>query len=311
MSDIIDSLDGLASMCHEYPSDPHNTEMYGKIISKCSELAYQYLRTDYYVPPTVGRMVYRKYGDGGDIHINRTLQEICSKGRSMDAIISRQRVKDINLDNFAFVIDRSAAITAKGLSRNTGAHIDRSNNPEILEKIAAISILESIKKTSDIIDIVTYGKNVEGPFNEQQYTYRNMLLDRGKGANRLDHALARLLQLQWDRRPGVKHLVILTSGMPETGRMNLLDDIEVQETVLQYLDHMQKRGVRILYLPVIVDETFANKRVGSHSPRSFAQKITRLGIPIAELGDLETLPDVLRDGFKQMLSCRMHVSLFE
>ena len=311
MSDIIDSLDGLASMCHEYPSDPHNTELYGKIVSACSELAYQYLRTDYYIPPTVGRMVYRKYGDGGDIHINRTVQEICTKGRSMDAIVSRQRVKDIRMDNFAFVIDRSDVITAKGLGRKIGAHIGESKNPEILENIAAISILENIKKTSDVIDIVTYGNDAEGPFNEQQYTYRDMLLDVGKGANRLDLALARLLQLHWDRRPGVKHLIILTSGMPETGRMNLLDDIEVQETVLQYLDHMQKRRVRTLYLPVITDEGFANKRVGSHSPRSFAQKIARIGIPTAELGDLQMLPDVLRDGFKQMLSCRMHVSLFE
>ncbi|MCL7410355.1 MAG: hypothetical protein P1P69_00450 [Methanosarcinaceae archaeon] len=311
MSDIIASLDGLASMCHEYPSDPHNTELYGRIVSMCSELAYQYLRTDYYIPPTVGRMVYRKYGDGGNIHINRTVQEICSKGRSMDAIVSRQRVKDVRLNNFAFVIDRSDVITAKGMSRKIGTNIGISNNPEILEKIAAISILESIKKTADVIDVLTYGNDVKGPFNEQQYTYREMLLDVGKGANRLDLALARLLQLQWDRRPGVKHLIILTSGMPETGRMDLLDDIEVQESVLQYLNHMQKRGVRILYLPVIVDETFANKRVGSHSPRSFAQKIARIGIPTAELGDLQTLPDILRDGFKQMLSCRMHVALFE
>lgn len=311
MPNIIESLDGLVSMCYEYPSDPYNTELYGKIVSTCSELAYQYLRTDYYVPPTVGRMVYRKYGEGGNIHINRTIQEICSKGRSLDAIVSRQRVKDINLDNFAFVIDRSAAITAEGLGRKTGTHIGGSKNPEIIEKIAAISILESIKKTSDVIDIVTYGKDIEGPLNEQQYTYRDMLLDQGEGANRLDLALARLLQLQWDRRPGVKHLIILTSGMPETGRMNLLDDIEVQETVLQYLDHMQKKGVRTLYLPVITDEGFANKRVGSHSPRSFAHKIAHIGIPTAELGDLQTLPDVLRNGFKQMLSCRMHVSLFE
>ena len=311
MPNIIESLDGLASMCHEYPSDPYNTELYGKIVSTCSELAYKYLRTDYYVPPTVGRMVYRKYGDGGDIHINRTVQEICSKGRSMDAIISRQRVKDVRLSNVAFVIDRSDVITAKGLSRKIGTHIGESKNPEILEKIATISILESIKKTSDVIDIVTYGNDVKGPLNEQQYTYREILLDEGGGANRLDLALARLLQLHWDQRPGVKHLIILTSGMPETGRMNLLDDIEVQESVLQYLDHMQKRGVRILYLPVLVDETFANKRVGSHSPRSFAQKIAHIGIPTVELGDLQTLPDTIRDGFKQMLSCRMHVSLFE
>ncbi|MBW6470033.1 MAG: hypothetical protein K0A90_02290 [Methanosarcinaceae archaeon] len=311
MSDIIASLDGLASMCHEYPSDPHNTELYGRIVSMCSELAYQYLRTDYYIPPTVGRMVYRKYGDGGNIHINRTVQEICSKGRSMDAIVSRQRVKDVRLNNFALVIDRSDAITAKASGRKIGTHIGGSKNPEILEKIAAMSIMESIKKTSDVIDIVTYGNDVKGPFNEQQYTYREMLLDKGAGANRLDLALARLLQIHWDRKHGIKHLIILTGGIPETGRMNLLDDIEVQESVLQYLNQMQKRGVRILYLPVIVDETFANKRVGSHSPRSFAQKIARIGIPTAELGDLQTLPDILRDGFKQMLSCRMHVALFE
>ena len=80
---------------------------------------------------------------------------------------------------------------------------------------------------------------------------------------------------------------------------------------MQYLGHMQKRGVRAPYLPVITDEGFANKRMGSHSPRSIAQKIARIGIPTAELGDLDTLPDVLGNGFKQMLSCRMHISLFE
>ena len=311
MSDIRNSIDGLLSMCYEYPFDPHNTELYDNIISICSELAYKYLRTDFYIPPSVGRMSYRKYGDGGDIHINRTIQEICSKGRSMDAIISRQRIKDVRLDNYAFLIDRSDTITAQGLHSLIDTSIDDSKNPDILEKIALISIMESIKKTSDIIDIITYGNDVKGPFNEQQYTYKDMLLDGSKGANRLDLALARLLQLQWDKRPGMKHLIILTSGIPQTGRMNLLDDIEVQETIIQYLDHMQKRGVRILYIPIIADEEFANKRVGSHSPRSFTQKIERIGISTAELGDLQLLPYALRGGFKQMLSCRMHVSLFE
>ena len=311
MANISNSLNRLLSMCYEYPSDPYNTELYDNIISICSELAYKYLRTDFYVPPPIGRMAYRKYGDGGDIHINRTIQEICSKGRNMDAIISRQRVKDVRLDNFAFVIDRSDTITAPGIGHNNDPNIEDSKNPDILEKIATISVMESIKKTSDIIDIITYGDNVKGPFNEQQYTYRDILLDSNEGANRLDLALARLLQLQWDRRPGVKHLIILTGGMPETGRMNLLDDIEMQETVLQYLDHMQKRGVRILYIPIITNEDFANKRVGSHSPRSFAQKIENLGISTVELKDLQFLPYTLRDGFKQMLSCRMHVSLFE
>jgi len=303
--------DGLASMCIEYSSDPHNTELYDKAVSMCSEIAYLYLKTDYYVPPTVGRLVYRPYTGEGHIHVNRTIQEFCTRGRRTDAIITRKRVKDIRRKHFALIIDGSTVTTAAGLGHRIGEHVDETNAPEVLAKIAAVSILESARKTSDFIDIVPYGKDVGGPYNEQQHPYREILLRKGAGINRLDLALARLLQVQWEKRVGVRHLVILTGGLPETGRMNLLDDIEVQETAIQYLDHLQKRGVRILYIPVLTDERFANLRVGSHSPRSFAEKLARIGIPTAELNDVQTLPDVLRNGFKQMLSCRMHVALFE
>ncbi|MBN2487576.1 MAG: hypothetical protein JXA98_00960 [Methanosarcinaceae archaeon] len=305
------SMDGLVSRCIEYSLDPHNTQLYDKTVSMCSEIAHLHLRADYYVPPTTGRMVYRPYTGEGHVNMNRTIQEFCSRGRRTDAIITRTRVKDIYRKNFALVIDSSAVTTAQGLGRKLNDDIDEKEAPEILAKIAAVSILESARKTADLIDILPYGKGVDGPFNEQQYSYRKILLRSGAGVNRLDHALARLLQIEWDKRAGAKHLVILTGGLPEAGRMNLLDDIEVQETVLQYLAHMQKRGVRILYIPLLTDERFAGMRIGSHSPRSFAAKVERIGIAVAELNNVQTLPEVLRDGFKRMHSYKTHVAVFE
>lgn len=297
-------LDELALMCTNYPSDPYNTEMYDSIVDGCRKIAYSYLRKDYYIPPTVGRITYHPYKGQGNIHVERTIQGFSIHGRNMDCVMGRKRSYDIRRKNFALIIDNSIVTTAQGLASKIKDHVHAAAAPEIMAKIAAISIIESNKRTSDFIDIIPLTDTIEGPYNIHQYSYKQILLQKGNGTNRLDLALARLLQTEWDKRKGMKHLAILTTGIPEIGRGNLLDDIEAQENAIHYLRHLQKRGVNILYLSLTTDERFAEMRVGSHSPKSFLDKLSMHGITTQEIKDVQTLPQALRNGFKQMNSRR-------
>lgn len=297
-------MDELALMCTNYPSDPYNTEMYDSIVEGCRKIAHNYLRKDYHIPPTMGRITYHPYKGQGDIHVERTIHGFSIHGRSMDCVIGRKRSYDIRRKNFALIIDNSIVTTARGLASKIKDHVHTAAAPEIMAKIAAISIIESNKGTSDFIDIIPVTDTAEGTYNIHQYPYKQILLQKGNGTNRLDLALARLLQTEWDKREGMKHLVILTAGIPEIGRRNLLDDIEAQENAIHYMMKLQKQGVNVLYLYLNTDERFAEMRVGSHSPKSFLDKVSMHGISTQEIKDVQTLPHALRNGFKQMNSRR-------
>jgi len=209
-------------------------------------------------------------------------------------------IKDKHRNNLAIRIDNSAQMTAEWQSEKTDEKVKPEYAPLNLVKITAISILESIGREADGIDIVVYGDEADGPFNQWQFSYKQLLDMKGEGLCRLDMGLARLLQLEWEMRQGNRFLFILGGGLPYTGTNILIDDMEIQVNVLYYLNRMIRKGVRIAYIPFFTNEDVLDERVGAFSQRGVAQKLKRIGMAVSEIRNETSLPSGL-NGFRDMM----------
>ena len=290
----------LTVRCTSYMEHPHDLT-FNSLVRECGNIGNLYLKTNFYIQPLIGRTAYQPYSGTGIISIDRTVQNICIHGRRFDTIVSRMHVKDKQRNNLAILIDNSAQMTADWQSGKTDEEVKPKYAPQNLVKIAAISILESIGREADEIDIVVYGDEADGPFNQWQLPYKQLLGLKGKGLCRLDMGLARLLQLEWEMRPGNRFLFILGGGLPYTGTNILIDDMEIQVNVLYYLSRMLRQGVKIAYIPFFTNEDVLDERVGAFSQRGLAETMKRVGVAVSEINNETSLPLGLRNGFRDMM----------
>lgn len=290
----------LTVRCTSYMEHP-NSLTFNSLVRECGNIGNLYLKTNFYMQPLIGRTAYQPYNGTGIISIDRTVQNICIHGRRLDTIVSRMHVKDKQRNNLAILIDNSAQMTAEWQSEKTDEEVKPKYAPQNLVKIAAISILESIGREADEIDIVVYGDEADGPFNQWQLPYKQLLGLKGKGLCRLDMGLARLLQLEWEMRPGNRFLFILGGGLPYTGTNILIDDMEIQVNVLYYLSRMLRQGVKIAYIPFFTNEDVLDERVGAFSQRGLAETMKRVGVAVSEINNETSLPLGLRNGFRDMM----------
>ncbi|MDW7775791.1 MAG: hypothetical protein SCH39_05550 [Methanosarcinales archaeon] len=290
----------LASRCVSFMDHPHDLT-YNALIRECGSIGNSFLRMNFYIPPSIGRTAYLTYEGKGSISMDRTIQEICTHGRRLDSIITRAHVKDKKRTNLAILIDNSFQMTSDWQSNKMGVVVKPEKAPHILAKIAAVSILESLGRDVDEIEIITFNDDVQGPFNHWQLTPRDILKMKGGGLSRLDLGLAKLLQLEWEARPGDRILFILGGGLPFTGTNIVLDDIELQVNVLYYLNRMLRQGVKATYIPFFTNNKLIDERVGGFSPRSLANKIRQLGVAVSEIDSESSLPTGLRNNFRDMM----------
>jgi hypothetical protein len=294
-------LDGeLTVRCTSYMEHPHDLT-FNSLVRECGNIGNIYLKTNFYIPPFIGRTAYQTYSGTGIISIDRTVQNICTHGRRLDSIVSRMHIKDKQRNNLAILIDNSAQMTAEWQSEKTDEEVKPEHAPQNLVKIAAISILESIGRKADEIDMVVYGDDADGPFNQWQLPYKQLLGLKGEGLCRLDIGLARLLQLEWEMRPGNRFLFILGGGLPYTGTNILIDDMEIQVNVLYYLNRMVRQGVKIAYIPFFTNEDVLDERVGAFSQRGLAEKMKRVDVAVSEIRNEKSLPLGLRNGLRDMI----------
>jgi hypothetical protein len=290
----------LTVRCTSYMEHP-NSLTFNSLVRECGNIGNLYLKTNFYMQPLIGRTAYQPYNGTGIISIDHTVQNICIHGRRFDTIVSRMHVKDKQRNNLAILIDNSAQMTAEWQAEKTDEEVKPKYAPQNLVKIAAISILESIGREADEIDIVVYGDEADGPFNQWQLPYKQLLGLKGKGLCRLDMGLARLLQLEWEMRPGNRFLFILGGGLPYTGTNILIDDMEIQVNVLYYLSRMLRQGVKIAYIPFFTNEDVLDERVGAFSQRGLAETMKRVGVVVSEINNETSLPLGLRNGFRDMM----------
>lgn len=291
----------LAKRCVSYTDHPHDLT-YNALVRECGSIGNRYLRINFYIPPSIGRTAYLPYEGKGSISIDRTIQEVCTHGRRLDSIITRAHIKDKQRINLAILIDNSLQMTSSWQSDKLGHVVEPEKAPHVLAKIAAVSILESLGRDVDEIDIITFDDDARGPFNHWQLPPRELLKMKGGGLSRLDLGLAKLLQLEWESRPGDRILFILGGGLPYTGTNIVLDDIEVQVNVFYYINRMLRQGVRITYIPFFTNSKLIDERVGGFSPRSLADKMRRLGVAVSEISSESSLPMGLRNNFRIMMT---------
>ncbi len=290
----------LALRCVSYIDHPHDLT-YNALIRECGSIGNSYLRINFYVPPSIGRTAYLPYDGKGTISIDRTIQEVCTHGRRLDSIITRAHVKDKQRTSLAILIDNSFQMTSDWQGDKLGQVVKPEKAPHILAKIAAVSILESLGRDVDEIDIITFDDDAQGPFNQWQLPPRELLKMKGGGLSRLDLGLAKLLQLEWEARPGDRILFILGGGLPFTGTNIVIDDIEVQVNVLYYLNRMLRQGVKATYIPFFTNDKLGDERVGGFSPRSLANKMRQLGVAVSEIDSESSLPIGLMNNFREMM----------
>ncbi|RLG19617.1 hypothetical protein DRN77_08605, partial [Methanosarcinales archaeon] len=223
------------------------------------------------------------------------------RGRRMDAVIGRMRVRSTPVLHLAILFDNSDCMTAWARSEMLEQEIRPDSAPLIAAKIAAIALLEGIRDAETRL-FITFGSDIEV---QREIDHNRLLAADGSGCCRLDLALAELLRMRWDIRSGERHLFILTSMPPDTGTGVLLDDIGIQEASLVYMRRMVRQGVRILYLPIFTQMDLVDMRVGAYTSRSFAQRIHELGIAVSLIGRTDTFVPALRFGIKQMLQHRV------
>jgi hypothetical protein len=290
----------LVLRCVSYIDHPHDLT-FNALIRECGSIGNSNLRINFYVPPSIGRTAYLPYDGKGSISIDRTVQEVCTHGRRLDSIITRAHVKDKQRTSLAILIDNSFQMTSDWQSNKLGQVVKPEKAPHILAKIAAVSILESLGRDVDEIDIITFDDDAQGPFNQWQLPLRELLKMKGGGLSRLDLGLAKLLQLEWEARPGNRILFILGGALPYTGTNIVIDDIEVQVNVLYYLNRMLRQGVKATYIPFFTNDKLGDERVGGFSPRSLANKMRQLGVAVSEIDSESSLPYGLRNNFREMM----------
>ena len=304
---VEDSTDDLVADTLAYCAqflEKRKPRMYRKIIDNCRNIGSDVLKRDYYVPPSLERMKYQPYCGAGIIAVNRTQQEFCTRGRQMDAVIGRSRVRSKPALHLAVLLDNSDQMTAWARTRMIGREVNAQDAPSAFAKIAAIALLEETCD-AETRSLITFGSDTHEDINiHGGIDYGALLASNGAGCCRLDLALASLLRMRWDLLEGERHVIILTGMPPETGTGVLLDDIGVQEASLLYMRRMVRQGVRILYLPILTQNGLIDARIGAYTSRTFAQRIYELGIAVSMIGGADTFVHALRGGIKQMLQQR-------
>lgn len=290
----------LAKLCTSFIENSHDITL-NALVRECADIGNHNLKFNFYIPPSLGLPDYIPYEGRGTIDIDHTIREISTNGRRLESIIARTHMKQKQKTNLAILIDNSAQMTANWISEKLENEIKSEDSPQILIKLATISILESLGKKADDTDIIIFGEDVEGPFNQSQLSYKELLQKTGSGMARLDLGLAKLFQLEWEMRSGSRLLFILGGGLPYIGENILIDDIEIQINVLYYLERMMRHGVKVVYIPFFTKEGYLDEHVGAFSPRGFAEKIQQIGVNVTEINNEESLPLGLRNSLINMM----------
>ena len=293
---VMDLVSDTAAYCVQF-MQKSNLRTYQKIIDNCRNIGTDALKRDYYVPPTSERMAYQQYDGTGKISISRTQAEFCTRGRWMDTVVGRGRIRSTPALHLAIIVDNSDSMTAWSRSGILKEDLPEERAPLVFAKIAAIALLDGLT-VAETKTLITFGSEID--FYES-VDYKRLLRANGSGCGRLDLALAELLRVRWDLRSGERQLIILSSMPPETGTGILLEDIGVQEMSLIYMRRMVRDGVRILYLPIATQMELVDTMIGAYTSRSFAQRVLSLGIAVSVLGRADMFIPALRGGVKQML----------
>jgi len=212
--------------CAKCMADPSNVESYDRLMDGSRLIGRNFLRLYSIVPSMSTRMIYASYSGGGNISFDRTIANFGQRGKTLDGVVARYRLKDVKKLNLALLYDDSNSMTAWWRSKNLGAAINEAQAPQSYAKIACLALMEGLGKSADI-SLWTFGSRAEGPYNANAGMYRQLISRNGSGGTRMDLALQSMIDVGWHRETGTNVAIILTDGVPEVGRSVYAEDVLV------------------------------------------------------------------------------------
>ncbi|WP_174590070.1 vWA domain-containing protein [Methanocella conradii] len=293
----------LREACARCMADPADVESYDTLMNGCRILGRGFLRLYSIMPSMNTRMMYSNYVGGGMISFNKTISGFSQKGKSLDEIVARYRVRDVKKLSLAIMYDDSNSMTAWWRIKNMGVRISEAQAPQSYAKVACLALMEGLGETADI-SLWTYGSRPEGPFTANNNMYRQLISRNGSGGTRLDLALQSLLDIGWHRKPGTKVAIILTDGVPEVGRSVYAEDVLVNVKALDLLRNIMGSKVKVLYIQLHTDDSRRYKKCGGYTMKEFGEAIEKMGGLVMNVDTANHISDSLFKGLQQVLKLR-------
>jgi len=294
-----------AGLCHRLsgraPNEQPNSE-YESFIGYCKSIGAELSKAAKFVPPSKAVMKNQPFNGCGMINVSRTISAFCTYGKRVDQIVSRRRVKAERKANLAVLFDNSNSMTSWWVSDFLGEKVAGRQTPSVIAKIATIALCETFGSVDDEIDLVLFGSSVTR-IRKRAETYKKLLECNGEGGSRQDLALQELKRTGWHNRGGLKFLVILTDGLPEIGLEEEEEDAAIQDDVVKLVSQFAASGVRIAYVPILLQKRLFTKRVGNFNALEFAEKFEKMnGVSVARINKLEDLPAGLFEATRKALT---------
>ena len=308
LNPLVFSRAGLAraaGLCHRLsgriPSEQPNSE-YESFIGYCKSIGAELSKAVRFTPPSKAVMRNEPFNGCGMINVSRTISAFCTYGKRIDQIVSRRRVKAERKTNLAVLFDNSNSMTSWWVSDFLGEKVLGRQTPSVISKIATIALCETFGSVDDEIDIVLFGSSVSR-ITKRSETYKKLLECNGEGGSRQDLALRELKRTGWHNRGGLRFLVILTDGLPESGLEDEEQDSGIQDDVIKLVSQFAASGVRVAYVPILLQKRLYTKRVGKFNALEFAEKFEKMnGVSVARISRLEDLPSGLFEATRKSLA---------
>jgi hypothetical protein len=309
---IFDDDSKLREACVACMADQGDVESYDTLMNGCRIIGRSFLRVYSIMPSVTTRMIYAPYSGSGMISFNKTIAGFSRRGKTLDEVVARYRLKDVKKLNIAIMYDDSNSMTGWWRSKNMGTNVNESQAPQSYAKVACLSLIEGLGKEADI-SLWTFGSRAEGPFNPntnmyRQLTnnsmYRQLISRNGSGGTRLDLALQSLIDIGWHRKRGINAVVVLTDGVPEVGRSIYAEDVLVNVKALELIKSLQGSKVKVLYIQLHTDDSRKFKKSGGYTMAEFGMAIDKMGGMVMNVDTADRISDSLFKGLQQVLKRR-------
>lgn len=290
----------LLDTCVKCMKNPEDVQAYDELLMGCRSMGRYFLRLYNIIPTTTERMVYSGYNGTGTISMYRTISEFCRNGKTLDGVISRNRVRDVKDVSLAILYDDSNSMTAWWRNKTMAVKVEESHAPQTYSKVACLSLMEGLSRKIKI-DLWTFGNFAHGPYNVNSNMYRELISRNGSGGTRLDLALQSLIDHGWEKGRGIRIVVILTDGIPEMGRSIYDEDVLVNMSALSHLKYLISRKVRVLYIQLLTDESRRFRKSGGYNMAEFGSELGKMGCTLYNVDTESKIKDTLFDGLSKAI----------
>lgn len=265
------------------------------LVYTCWRLGTHWKKIVRLVPPSHRVIRSVPYDGTCAIDVYKTLSVFLQKGKDISLAVGRKRVPGARAWNLALLYDDSNSMTAWWRSDVLNRRVQEKTAPQAFAKIAALSLYSAVARDAKLFFI---------PYATSARAYKGLPVSElislnGSGATRLDLALDALHSLKFERFGGEKYVVILSDGVPESGRGVASEDSAVQEKALSALSYLSRLGCRIIHLSFAHEKELAEKKIGGHNMYSFANRLRKIGCRAKIISNGSELSPALFRAFKE------------